>query len=208
MPPKIDALMMRRPGLIEAMYQLGVVGRDVPVLGTIDDPEEVRGMVLCGPVPPRFARFAECVAEPIIPLTEHERSSAVELSVEERIRRYEGLAWFQVEDLGTPHEPADIIATRHESLAEYIRQAGLAKPDAPVEPHAQREHVAGKHAIGIMPLRIGVAARCVTNVPTALPTSRQWEELSGVEEQIRYLAGDVFSYRVHQLPAFPELLDA
>jgi hypothetical protein len=196
---KIDALMMRRPNLIEAMFELGLVPAGTPVLGDVSRPEDVAGMTLLGPVPPRFARFAKYVAEPIIRVAEHERGGT-ELSVQETIDRFQGLFWARVEDLGAPSEPADIITTRHESLIEYIRIAGLARPDAPVEPHAQVEHVSGKHAIGILPVRIGYAARCVTNVPTALPTSRQWTELSSVEEQIQYLAGDVFSYRVHAVP--------
>jgi hypothetical protein len=59
------------------------------------------------------------------------------------------LSWFRVDDLGTPTERAKIITTRHPGLIEFIRAEGLAKPDAPVEPHAQREHVEGKHAVSI-----------------------------------------------------------
>jgi hypothetical protein len=198
MPTKIDALMMRRPNLVKAMFELGLVPTGTPVLGDVTHPEDVAGMTLLGPVPPRFARFAKRVAEPIIRVAERERGG--EFSVQEIVDRFDGLFWARVEDLGAPSEPADIITTRHESLIEYIRTRGLARPDAPVEPHAQIEQIRGKHAIGILPLRIGYAARCVTNVPTALPTSRQWTELSSVQEQLQYLAGDVFSYRVHVLP--------
>ena len=81
---KIDALMMRRPNLIEAVFELGLVPAGTPVLGDVSSPEDVAGMTLLGPVPPRFARFAKCVAEPIIRVAEHERSGT-ELSVQETI---------------------------------------------------------------------------------------------------------------------------
>ena len=83
---KIDALMMRRPNLIEAVFELGLVPAGTPVLGDVSSPEDVAGMTLLGPVPPRFARFAKCVAEPIIRVAEHERSGT-ELSVQETIER-------------------------------------------------------------------------------------------------------------------------
>jgi Putative CRISPR-associated protein (Cas_VVA1548) len=195
MLPKIDGLVMRRPNLIEAMYQLGLVSRDTPVLEGLT-PEGAKGKVLLGPVPPRFARHALLVAEPIISVTEAERSG--EFSVEEIIARFTGLSWFRVEDLGAPTEPAEIITSRHAGLNEYIRREGLARPDAPVEHHAQREHVEGKHAIGILPYRIGEFARLVTNVPTALPRHLQWAEITA-EEQRAFITGDVFSYRVHRI---------
>ena len=194
--PVIDGLVMRRPNLIEAVRRLGLVGPDTPVFDAADDPQLVTGMVLLGSVPPRCARYARLIAEPVIRVSLGERDG--ELPVEEIMSRYEGLRWFRVEGLGWPPEPAEIIATRHEGLAEFIRTEGLATPDAPVEPHAQREHVEGKHAAGILPYRIAVAARLVTNVPMAIPVEREWDELT-LEEQWQYLAGVPFAYRVHHV---------
>jgi hypothetical protein len=82
--------MMRRPILIEAVSELGLVPAGTPVLADVSRPEDVE---------------------------EHERGG-IELSVQETVDRFQGLFWARVEDLAAPSEPADIITTRHESLIE------------------------------------------------------------------------------------------
>ena len=61
--------------------------------------------------------------------------------------------------------PAEVVVTRHPGLAEFLEEAGVAKPGAPVVPHASKEDVSGKVVAGILPPALAAEADAVVSVP-------------------------------------------
>ena len=87
-----------------------------------------------------------------------------------------------------------IVVTRHPALVEYLIQQGLVQKDVEVVSHAKPEEVAGKDVIGVLPLRLAVLARTVTEVPMDIPPEMRGKELTLA--QVEKFAGPAVRYAV------------
>jgi len=85
-----------------------------------------------------------------------------------------------------------IIVTRHPALVEYLAESGIVPSDAPCVSHADASDVAGKHVIGVLPLRLAALAASVTEVPLDIPAELRGQELT--VEQVRQYAGEPVRY--------------
>jgi len=85
-----------------------------------------------------------------------------------------------------------IIVTRHPALVEFLAEEhGIS---GRVVAHATEEDVAGRHVIGVLPLRLACLARTITEVPLNVP-----EEMRGTEltvDDLRNFAGEPVTYNV------------
>lgn len=90
-----------------------------------------------------------------------------------------------------------VIVTRHPDLVQLIRERGLAPEGAAVVEHASPEDVAGKHVIGVLPLRLAALAASVTEIPLALTPDLRGRELD--IETLRRIAGEPTTYVVQSV---------
>jgi len=85
-----------------------------------------------------------------------------------------------------------IIVTRHPALVEFLAEEhGIS---GRVVAHATEEDVAGRHVIGVLPLRLAALALTITEVPLNVP-----EEMRGTEltvDDLRNFAGEPVTYNV------------
>ena len=88
----------------------------------------------------------------------------------------------------------NIVITRHPALVEYLVETGLVPADAPCISHAEASDVAGKHVIGVLPLRLAAMAQSITEIPLDIPAELRGQELT--IEQVRRYAGEPVRYFV------------
>jgi hypothetical protein len=85
-----------------------------------------------------------------------------------------------------------IIVTRHPALVEFLaREHGIS---GRVVAHATEADVAGKHVIGVLPLRLACLALTITEVPLNVPEDRRGTELT--LEDLQNFAGEPVTYNV------------
>jgi putative CRISPR-associated protein (TIGR02620 family) len=85
-----------------------------------------------------------------------------------------------------------IVITRHPALVQYLTEAGIVPAGATCISHADASDVAGKHVIGVLPMRLAALAASVTEVPLDIPAELRGHELT--LEQVRQYAGEPVRY--------------
>tara|TARA_R110000803_G_scaffold178013_1_gene240421 strand:- start:372 stop:779 length:408 start_codon:yes stop_codon:yes gene_type:complete len=71
-----------------------------------------------------------------------------------------------------------IVVTRHPSLVQHLVELGRITPETPVIAHATEADVAGRHVIGVLPLRLAAHAASVTEVALNVPPELRGKELT------------------------------
>jgi len=85
-----------------------------------------------------------------------------------------------------------IIVTRHPALVEFLAEEhGIS---GRVVAHATEEDVAGRHVIGVLPLRLAALALTITEVPLNVPEGMRGTELT--VDDLRKFAGEPVTYNV------------
>lgn len=88
-----------------------------------------------------------------------------------------------------------VVVTRHKNLVTYLREKGVVKLTTPVIEHATSFDVAGKHVIGVLPLRLAALAASVTEAPLEVPMELRGKELS--LKEIREYAKKPIKYSIN-----------
>jgi hypothetical protein len=98
-----------------------------------------------------------------------------------------------------------IIVTRHPALVEFLAEKhGIS---GRVVAHATEEDVAGKHVIGVLPLRLAALALTITEVPLNVPEGMRGTELT--VDDLQKFAGEPVTYNVTDASkAWPEKMRA
>jgi len=92
-----------------------------------------------------------------------------------------------------------LVVTRHQALVAYLKEVGLVDEGVVVLSHVTEDDVAGRHVVGVLPLRLAALAASVTEVSLNLPQELRGTELS--IEQVRQYAGKPASYVVRSKEA-------
>ena len=71
-----------------------------------------------------------------------------------------------------------IVVTRHPSLVQHLVELGRITTETPVIAHATEADVAGRHVIGVLPLRLAAHAASVTEVALNVPPELRGKELT------------------------------
>ena len=85
-----------------------------------------------------------------------------------------------------------IIVTRHPALVEFLAEEHGIR--GRVVAHATEKDVAGKHVIGVLPLRLAALALTITEVPLNVPEDMRGSELT--VDDLRKFAGEPVTYNV------------
>lgn len=93
----------------------------------------------------------------------------------------------------------DLVVTRHDGLLEYLRAIGI---DAPCMPHAGPDDVAGKHVVGILPMRLACLCVGYTEARMDIPMELRGQELT--VDQVRALNPVLTQYRVRVESSDPQ----
>ncbi len=87
-----------------------------------------------------------------------------------------------------------IIVTKHEAIAKYIRASGLAPAETPCYSSVSPAFVKGCHVLGIVPLSIAACAELFTEVKVTLPPSAYDKELTF--DQVCAVIKEVRTYKI------------
>ena len=87
-----------------------------------------------------------------------------------------------------------VVVTRHPALIELLRELNLIGTAVPVIAHATPADVAGKDAIGVLPLSLAAHAASVTEIPLDLTPEMRGKELDLAT--LRSVAGPPVTYKV------------
>jgi len=93
---------------------------------------------------------------------------------------------------------SELIVTRHPALVELLQEWGIIEGEPKVIAHATPEEVAGRHVIGVLPLRLAALAASITEVSLSLPVEMRGRELT--LEELRQYAGEPRTYTVREVP--------
>lgn len=100
------------------------------------------------------------------------------------------------EKVATP-SPDTVCVTRHDALAQYLKEIGLIDENTPILKRATPDEIRGKHAVGIIPYWLARYAASVTVIQLNRPADNRNRELSLPE--VREAAGKPVTYRVEQI---------
>lgn len=91
----------------------------------------------------------------------------------------------------------DLVVTRHQALAEYLREIGVADEKTQVVEHATPEMIQGKHVCGVLPHSLSCLTASFTEVPLNLTPEMRGKELS--LDDLRNVAGEPVTYKVKRI---------